>query len=53
MILGGILDQTDALIAAWLWRARAPLVGFALAGPDAGPVRTELRDRTDPARDFL
>jgi Kef-type K+ transport system membrane component KefB len=30
-----------------------PLVGFALAGPDAGPVRTELRDRTDPARDFL
>jgi len=30
-----------------------PLVGFALAGPDAGPVRAELRDGTDPARDFL
>ena len=30
-----------------------PLVGFAIAGSDAGPVRTELRDRSDPARDFL
>jgi len=30
-----------------------PLVGFALAGPDAGPVRTDRPDLSDPARDFL
>ena len=30
-----------------------PLVGFALAGPDAGPVQARLQDQTDPARDFL
>jgi Kef-type K+ transport system membrane component KefB len=30
-----------------------PLVGFALAGPDAGPVQRKLQDDTDPARDFL
>jgi Kef-type K+ transport system membrane component KefB len=30
-----------------------PLVGFALAGPDAGPVQPRLQDETDPARDFL
>ena len=30
-----------------------PLVGFAIAGPDAGPVRTDLADRSDTARDFL
>lgn len=30
-----------------------PLVGFAVAGRDAGPVRQELLDATDPARDFL
>jgi len=30
-----------------------PLVGFAVAGKDAGPVRQELFDLSDPARDFL
>ena len=30
-----------------------PLVGFALAGSDAGPVQRRLVDGTDPARDFL
>ena len=30
-----------------------PLVGFAIAGPDAGPVRTDRPDLSDPARDFL
>ena len=30
-----------------------PLIGFALAGKDAGPVRQELLDASDPARDFL
>jgi Kef-type K+ transport system membrane component KefB len=30
-----------------------PLVGFAVAGKDAGPVREELIDRSDSAQDFL
>ncbi|HEY5110220.1 MAG TPA: cation:proton antiporter [Acidimicrobiales bacterium] len=30
-----------------------PLVGFAVAGKDAGPIREELLDLSDPARDFL
>ena len=30
-----------------------PLIGFAVAGRDAGPVHQELLDATDPARDFL
>jgi hypothetical protein len=30
-----------------------PLVGFAVAGKDAGPVREELIDRRDSAQDFL
>jgi len=30
-----------------------PLLGFAVAGNDAGPVREELLDLSDPARDFL
>jgi hypothetical protein len=30
-----------------------PFVGFAVAGKDAGPIRQELLDFSDPARDFL
>ena len=30
-----------------------PLLGFALAGSDAGPVQARLQDGSDPARDFL
>jgi Kef-type K+ transport system membrane component KefB len=30
-----------------------PLVGFALAGSDASPVRQDLVDTTDPAQDLL
>ena len=30
-----------------------PLVGFAVAGKDAGPVRREFLADSDPARDFL